>query len=140
MGACSFPSRASMLPPMKSMKAGAKTMTKGALSKAIATEHGLKQRACSDLLKSIAEIATKEVKNAGIFTLHGLCRIKTRTKPATKAGVRSVFGKEVKVKAKPARTIVKGYAVAIEKADLSGVAPFESFSKAVDRGNPTMHA
>merc|ERR1711982_27326 len=115
---CSFSSCASMLPPMKSMKAGAKPMTKGALSKAIATEHGLKQRACSDLLKSIADIATKEVKKTGIFTLHGLCRIKTRTKPATKAGVRNVFGKEVKVKAKPARTIVRGYPVAALKKQI----------------------
>ena len=107
-----------MLPPMKSMKAGAKPMTKGALSKAIATEHGLKQKACSDLLKSIADIATKEVKKTGIFTMHGLCRIKTRTKPATKAGVRNVFGKEVKVKAKPARTIVKAYPVAALKQQI----------------------
>merc|ERR1711937_853263 len=91
---CFFSSCACMLPPMKSMKAGAKPMTKGALSKAIATEHGLKQKACSDLLKSIVDIATKEVKKAGVFTIHGLCRIKTRTKPATKAGVRNVFGKE----------------------------------------------
>merc|ERR1712093_42933 len=95
----------------KSMKAGAKPMTRGALSKAIATEHGLKRKACSDLLKSIADIATKEVKKTGIFTLHGLCRIKTRTKPATKAGVRNVFGKEMKVAAKPAKKVVKAYPV-----------------------------
>jgi len=108
-----------MLPPMKSMKAGAKkAMTKGALAKAIATEHGLKQKICSDVLNSIADIATKEVKKAGVFTIHGLCRIKTRTKPATKAGVRNVFGKEVKVKAKPARTIVKGYAVSALKKQI----------------------
>ena len=44
--------------------------------------------------------------------LHGLFRIKTRTKPATKAGVKNIFGKEVKVSAKPAKTIVKGYPVA----------------------------
>merc|ERR1712232_667972 len=29
----------------------------------------------------------------------GVCRIKTRTRPATKAGVRMMFGKETKVKA-----------------------------------------
>ena len=32
--------------------------------------------------------------------------IKTRLKPARKAGKRMAFGKEVKVKAKPVRTIV----------------------------------
>merc|ERR1712115_427505 len=104
--------RLAMLPPMKSMKAGAKPMTKGALTKALATEHGLKQKACSDVLNSIVDIATKEVKKTGVFTLHGLFRIKTRVKPATKAGVKNIFGKEVKVSAKPAKTIVKGFPVA----------------------------
>jgi len=56
-------------------------------------------------------LATTEVKKNGVFTLPGLCRIKTRVKPATKAGVRNVFGKEVKVKAKPAKTVVKAYPV-----------------------------
>merc|ERR1719183_734349 len=107
-----------MLPSMQSMKAGAKAMTKGALAKALASEHGLKQKACSDVLISIADIATKEVKKTGIFTLHGLFRIKTRTKPATKAGVRTAFGKEMKVKAKPARQIVKGYPVAALKKQI----------------------
>merc|ERR1719201_1792176 len=101
---------------MKSMKVGAKpgakAMTKGALTKALATEHGLKQKACSEVLNSLVDIATKEVKKTGVFTIHGLCRIKTRTKPATKAGVRNVFGKEMKVAAKPAKTIVKAYPVA----------------------------
>merc|ERR1712048_1015582 len=104
--------------PMKSMKAGAKAMTKGAFAKTLATQHGLKQKACSDVLKSIVDIATKEVKKTGIFTLRGLCRIKTRTKPATKAGVKNVFGKEVKVKAKPAKTVVKAFPVAALKAQI----------------------
>merc|ERR1712232_879416 len=97
---------------MKSMKASAKAMTMGALAGALATEHDLKPKVCSDLLKSLAEIGTKEVKKTGIFAIHGLCRIKTRMNPATKAGVRNVFGKDVKVKAKPARTIVKAFPVA----------------------------
>merc|ERR1712087_973133 len=107
--------------PMKSMKAmktSAKPMTKGALANALATEHGLKQKACSDVLKTIVDFATKEVKKTGIFTMHGLCRIKTRVKPATKAGVRNVFGKEVKVSAKPAKTIVKAYPVAALKQQI----------------------
>merc|ERR1712178_136383 len=100
---------ATMLPPMKTMKAGAKAMTKGALMKALATEHGLKQKACTEVINSFVDLATKEVKKTGVFTVPGLCRIKTRTKPATKAGVRVMFGKETKVKAKPAKTIVKAY-------------------------------
>jgi len=109
-----------MLPPMKkSMKAGAaKSMTKGALLKAIATEHDLKTKACSNVLNSLVTVATKEVKKAGVFTIPGICRIKTRTKPATKACVRMMFGKETKVKAKPAKTVVKAFPVAALKKQI----------------------
>merc|ERR1712083_698774 len=100
---------------MKSMKAGAKAMGKGAFLKAIAEEHGLKQSECSKVFNSLVDIASKEVKKTGIFTLPGLCRIKTRTKPATKAAVKVMFGKEVKVKAKPAKTVVKAFPVAALK-------------------------
>merc|ERR1712159_109443 len=100
---------------MKSMKAGAKAMSKGTFLKAIAEEHGLKQSECSKVFNSLVDIASKEVKKTGIFTLPGLCRIKTRTKPATKAGVKVMFGKEVKVKAKPAKTVVKAFPVAALK-------------------------
>merc|ERR1712084_213186 len=103
-----------MLPPMKSksMKAGAKAMSKGAMTKELATKHELKQAACSKIINSLVTIATSEVKKTGIFTIPGLCRLKTRTKPATKAGKREVFGKVVMVKAKPAKKIVKAFPVA----------------------------
>merc|ERR1711981_1453577 len=107
-----------MLPPMKSMKAGGKAMTKGAITKALATEHSLKQKACSEVINSVVAIAAQEVKKNGIFTVPGICRIKTRTKPATKACVRMMFGKETKVKAKPAKTIVKAYPVAALKKQI----------------------
>merc|ERR1711865_1225763 len=107
-----------MGPMKKSMKAGVKAMTKGVLAKTLATEHGLKQKACSDLINSMVAIATKEVKATGVFTLPGVCRIKTRMKPATKAGVRMMFGKETKVKAKPAKTIVKAFPVAALKKQI----------------------
>merc|ERR1712146_128046 len=98
---------------------GGKAMTKGAMTKALATEHGLKQKACSDVINSMVAIATQEVKKSGVFTVPGLCRLKTRVKPATKAGVRVMFGKETKVKAKPAKTIVKVPSGSTEEADLS---------------------
>merc|ERR1740130_2242697 len=101
------------------MKAGAKkAMSKGALTKALATEHGLKQKACSELINSVVAIATQEVKKTGVFTVPGVCRLKTRSKPATKAGVRMMFGKETKVKAKPAKTIVKAFPVAALKKQI----------------------
>merc|ERR1712093_504622 len=100
----------------KSMKAGSKkAMTKGALTKALATEHGLKPNACSQVINSFVAIAAQEVKKNGVFTVPGICRIKTHTKPATKAGVRMMFGKEAKVKAKPAKTIVKAFPVSALK-------------------------
>jgi len=66
-------------------------------------------------LDALAELAGKEVKGTGKFTIPGVCMIKTRHKPATKAGKRIAFGKEIKVKAKPARTVVKAFAVAAIK-------------------------
>merc|ERR1712138_180057 len=110
-----------MLPPMKSMKsmkAGAKAMSKGAMTKELATKHELKQAACSKIINSLVTIATNEVKKNGIFTIPGLCRLKTRVKPATKAGVKTMFGKEVKVKAKAAKTVVKAFAVAALKRQI----------------------
>merc|ERR1711879_674835 len=105
---------------MKAMKASgaSKAMTKGALLKAIATEHEMKTKDCSNILNSLVAVAAKEVKKNGIFTVAGLCRIKTRTKPATKAGVRMMFGKEVKVKAKPAKTVVKVFPAAALKKQI----------------------
>merc|ERR1719213_729785 len=105
-----------MLPPMKAMKSGrVKVMTKGQITKKLAEDHGLKQRASSDLLKSFVEIAAKEVKKTGVFSIPGLCRLKTRVKPATKAGTRTMFGKEMNVAAKSARTIVKAFPAAALK-------------------------
>merc|ERR1719198_1672404 len=104
---------------MKAMKSASKQqMTKGALVKTLAEQHELKTKVCSGLIESLATLATTEVKNNGIFTISGLARIKTRVKPATKAGVRMAFGQEIKVKAKPARTVVKAFPVAALKSQI----------------------
>merc|ERR1712176_581941 len=96
-----------MAPMKKAMKAGAKAMSKGAIAEALAAGAELKKSQCAGLLDKLAEVATANVKKAGVLTIPGLARLKTRTKPATKAGKREIFGKIVKVKAKPARKIVK---------------------------------
>merc|ERR1712151_144109 len=98
-------------------KSGA-PMTKGGLAEALAAQTELKKTVCSKLIAAIADIGAKEVKRNGLFTLHGLCRIKTRLKPATKAGKRMMFGKEVVVKAKPAKTVVKAFAVSSLKKSI----------------------
>merc|ERR1712190_173718 len=93
---------------MKTTKA-AKSMSKGAIAEALATSCELKKSVCAKAINSLSELATKEVAKTGIFMLPGLCRLKTRTKPATKAGKREVFGKVYMVKAKPARKVVKAF-------------------------------
>merc|ERR1712032_905488 len=113
-----IPQHISTWAPMKAMKAGGKAMTKGAIADAVATKCELKKSVAAKVLNELAEIGTAEVKKAGIFTLPGLCRIKTRMKPATKAGKRMMFGKEVVVKAKPAKTVVKAFAVAALKRSI----------------------
>merc|ERR1712050_257513 len=96
--------------PMKGMKGVAKkAMGKGAIAEQLATACELKKTQCAKVLESLAAVATTEVKKSGVFALPGLCRLKTRTKPATKAGNREIFGKVVMVKAKPAKKIVKAF-------------------------------
>merc|ERR1711994_955513 len=96
---------------MKVMKAGVKPMSKGALADALSAATEIKKSERTKVVNSLAEIATQQVKSAGKFVLPGLCMIKTRLKPATKAGKREVFGKVVMVKAKPAKTVVKAFPV-----------------------------
>merc|ERR1712024_203087 len=86
-------------------------MSKGALTTELATKLELKKSVCAKLINNLAATAAKEVKTAGKFTIPGVCRIKTRVKPATKAGERMIFGKMQVVKAKPAKTLVKAYPV-----------------------------
>merc|ERR1712087_793776 len=105
-----------MAPAMKA--AAAKPMTKGALAEAVATPAELKKSQGAKFLETLATVATAEVKKSGKFTIPGICMIKTRTKPATKAGKCEIFGKMQIVKAKPAKTVVKAYPVAALKKSI----------------------
>ena len=75
---------------MKAMKA-AKAMTKGGIVSELASATDMKKSEVSQLLGQLSEIGAKEVKATGKFVIPGLCMIKTRTKPATKAGKRMMF-------------------------------------------------
>merc|ERR1712083_934708 len=110
------PMKAMKAKAMKAAKAGA-VMTKGGLAAALAEATEVKPAVARKMLETLAEVATKEVKK-GKFTIHGLCMIKTRVKPATKAGKREVFGKVMMVKAKPAKTVVKAYPVSALKKSI----------------------
>ena len=101
---------------MKVMKKKAVTsMTKGGVAEFLSTKCDLKKSQCSQLLDHFASLATAEVKKSGKFTIPGLCMIKTRMKPARKAGTREAFGKTIKVKAAPAKKIVKAFCVSALK-------------------------
>merc|ERR1719148_505540 len=108
--------------PMKAMKTKAmkavKSMTKTGLADALATATELKKSDCAKVLTSLAEVVTKEVKKTGKVTIPGIAMIKTRVKPATKAGKREMFGKVVMVAAKPAKTVVKAFCVAAIKKSI----------------------
>merc|ERR1719277_2326275 len=108
---------------MKAMKAmkgttkSAKSISKSEIADQLATACELKKAQCGKVLGALAEIASKEVKSTGKFTIPGVCMVKTRQKPATKAGKREVFGKVMMVKAKPAKTVVKAFCVAALKKE-----------------------
>merc|ERR1712007_71033 len=95
---------------------GARAMSKGAIADKLATTHELKKSVVTKLLGTLAEVGAAEVKKTGLFTIPGLARIKTKRKPATKAGKKMMFGAEVVVKAKPAKTVVKAFPAAALKA------------------------
>merc|ERR1711924_125724 len=65
---------------------------------------------CS-VVENLIQLATAEVKTAGKFTIPGLCMLKTKVRPARKAGTSMAFGKQIKVKARPVTKIVKAYCV-----------------------------
>merc|ERR1712045_682915 len=102
--------------PMKAMKAAKPgvSMTKGAIAEALAEKCELKKSECGKLLDALAEVGAAGLKG-GKFTLPGLCMIKLRKKPATKACKREVFGEMRVIKARPARTVVKAFAVSALK-------------------------
>merc|ERR1711948_178986 len=84
----------------------------------------MSKKDCAKILDSLASIATQQVKKVGKVTIPGLFMVKTRVKPATKAGKREVFGKVVMVKAKPAKTVVKGYCVGAPRGAGPGCVQF----------------
>jgi len=102
---------------MKAMKArkGGHSLTKGELADACATTTQLKKSECSKVLSALAEVVQASLKKTGRVIVPGIARVVTRTKPATKAGERQMFGQTVIVKARPARTVVKAFPVAALK-------------------------
>merc|ERR1712203_1260622 len=105
---------------MKAMKASTraagKALSKGGIAEALAAASEVKKSDCSKIVDALAEMGAQQVKNVGKFVIPGLVMIKTKKKAATKAGKRMMFGQEVVVKAKPAKTVVKAFPAAALKA------------------------
>ena len=105
-----------------SRSSGLKANTKEGIAEALADgcdEVRVTKAVVSKLLDHLAELATAEVAKGGMFTVPGIASLKKSTKPATKAGNRVVHGKRLKVKATPARTIVKAFVDPILEATAS---------------------
>merc|ERR1719367_2618651 len=101
----------------KAMNAGIRALSKSGMADGIASSLSLKRRDVTKVMGALSDLGAKEVKSVGKFTLPGICIIKTRRKPATKACMKMMFGKELKVAAKPAKTVVKAFCNAkIKKA------------------------
>merc|ERR1711988_993812 len=94
---------------MKAMKAGARAMTGGDLTKKIAESTQLKTKDVKGVLAALQAIACAEVKKTEKFVIPQLATLKLKHKPARKAGKKMMFGKEVKVAAKPASKVVKAF-------------------------------
>jgi nucleoid DNA-binding protein len=88
-----------------------KSPTKSEILSHIADETGISRKQVDAVLVSLQGMIGKTLKsrNAGLFSLPGLMKIKVVKKPATKArkGINPFTGEETTFKAKPARKAVK---------------------------------
>jgi nucleoid DNA-binding protein len=81
--------------------------TKSALAADLAEAADVSRSQALKILNALAEIAVKELKSAGEFTVPHVAKLMVKEKPATSAGTREMFGKTVVVKARPKRKVVK---------------------------------
>merc|ERR1719197_940046 len=105
---------------MKGMKgvsrvAKGRSVSKGELCAEIEATTGVKKSDCSKVVKGLEEIIPVLLKKTGKVNLPGIARVVIRRKKATKAGKRMMFGQEMKVKAKPARNVVKAFPAKVLK-------------------------
>merc|ERR1711998_674743 len=76
-----------MVKAMKVMKKKAVTaMPKSGITSALVEKTGLDKKSVAGVVENLVKLATAEVKTAGKFTIPGLCMLKTKTRPARKAG------------------------------------------------------
>merc|ERR1711988_61777 len=98
-----------MVKAMGSMKA-MRGMTQSDMFAQIEKSAGVKKKECKAVFAALQTLVPDALKKHGKFTIPGVSMIKLRHKKATPAGKRMAFGKEIKVKAKPACKVVKCFA------------------------------
>merc|ERR1739847_242515 len=75
----------------------------------IAESTELKTKDVKGVFAALRTIAYAEVAKTEKFAIPQLTTLKLKHKPARKAGMKMMFGKEVKVAAKPASKVVKAF-------------------------------
>ena len=86
------------------------SMSKSALLNAIAeVSEGVTRKQVKLVLDNLAQIAYRELKKNGVFTMPGFAKFRVVKKPATKAreGINPFTGEPTTFKAKPATVKVK---------------------------------
>jgi nucleoid DNA-binding protein len=90
-------------------------LTKSAVYQHLAAETGLTRKQVDAVFEGLTGLIKHELgkKGNGVFALAGLLKIKRVNKPATKErmGRNPATGEPMKIKAKPARTVVKTLAL-----------------------------
>ena len=107
-----FSGTTQQLPPRTPLPTAApvKAMTKTLFVKMIAEKTELKPKDVRAIFSELKTIAYAEVANTEKFVIPELnVVLKVKHKPAKKAGVTIMFGKEVKVAAKPAKKVVAAF-------------------------------
>lgn len=86
--------------------------TQTEIVKAIADKADLNPRKVKEVFSALEEIITQELECLGMCKIAGLFNIKVIEKPAVKGGEKKVsFGKEYVTKARPAKKVIKVYAL-----------------------------
>merc|ERR1712124_179121 len=86
-----------------------KAMTSGAIVSQVAEKTELKPKQVRAVFAELREVAYAEVVKTEKFVIPQLVMLKLKHKPARKAGMKMMFGKEVRVAAKPASKVVKAF-------------------------------
>ncbi len=95
-------------------------MTKTELVNNIAQKTGVTKQQARHMVEAYADVALAAVKVEGQVTLPGIARIKKKVKPAQASGEKLIFGQLKKVKAQPAKEVLKAFPVKAAKDEVLG--------------------